>query len=108
MQRVEGRSWNNKRLAGVVRTFQVSEHLVECQFDDSSNVFANNPTGLEVFINAEHVWPQVAGISVSELFSCQGKRLAGEAASDEIDFSGVSEVACVSFARKFSDVSIDG
>jgi hypothetical protein len=37
---IDGASWNNKRLDGVTRSFQVRKTTVEFQIDDASNVLA--------------------------------------------------------------------
>ena len=51
---VDTASWNNKRLCFVAFTFLVRKHLVERQTDDSSNIFPNNPSGLDFFNNSKH------------------------------------------------------
>ena len=66
----QGASWNNKRLAGVVRTFQVRKHLVEAQIDESSNIFANNPTGSDFLYKPEIFRPEVTVIFLA--FSLPG------------------------------------
>jgi hypothetical protein len=88
--------------------FQVREHLVECQRDDASNVLTNDPTGPEFVDNAAHFRPEVTVVSLRELGAGNGKRLAREAASEEVDGAGVAEVSGVSLSCKFLDVSIDG
>jgi hypothetical protein len=79
---VDCASWNNNRLAGVVRTFQIRKHLVECQVDDSSNVLTNDPTGSCLLDKAEHLRPEITVVSLRLLSSCDRERLAGEAASE--------------------------
>tara|TARA_R110000765_G_scaffold21896_1_gene56277 strand:+ start:383 stop:598 length:216 start_codon:yes stop_codon:yes gene_type:complete len=65
MRGVDGTSWNNKRLAGVVRTFQVRKHLVEAHVDEASNIFANNPTGSDFLYKPEIFRPEVTVILIA-------------------------------------------
>lgn len=45
VRRIEGASWNNKRLDFIALAFQVKTHLFELHVDDTSNILANNPSG---------------------------------------------------------------
>jgi hypothetical protein len=60
----DGTSRNNKRPRGVAETFQVSEHIVECHCDETSNVFANDPSGSRECNDAAHLRPEVTVVSL--------------------------------------------
>lgn len=95
VSRIDGCSRNNKRPRGVPETFQVSEHIVECQRDDPSNILANDPSGSCECNNFAHRRPEVTVVSLCSLFSSVAEGLAGEAATDEIDSSKPTQSACV-------------
>lgn len=88
-------SRNNKRPRGVAETFQVREHIVECQRDETSNVFTNDPSRSRECNNAAHFRPEVAVVFLRSLLSGDGEGLAGEAATDEIDSSKPTQSVCV-------------
>jgi hypothetical protein len=90
-----GTSRNNKRPRGVPETFQVSEHIVECQRDDASNVFANDISGSRECNNAAHFRPEEAVIVLSFLLASGREGLAGESAADEVNSSKPIQSACV-------------
>jgi hypothetical protein len=66
----DGASWNNKRLGGVVFTFQVSQHVVEPHTDVTSNIFCNDPSGPDFFDKSEIFRPESAVIILA--FSLPG------------------------------------
>jgi hypothetical protein len=111
---VDGASWNNKRLDFVSKVFEAFQDLVEntpsntiecvtffesitgfafhvretlrlCHVEETSNILANNPTGLELFNNSQHFRPEVTVIIFSFSFSRIGEGLAGEAPGEEIN-----------------------
>jgi len=84
---VDGASWNNKRPNGVTFAFQVSKRAVEFHLNEPSNVLSNDPTGPKLFDNSKHFRPEVTRVVSASLLSGGGKRLAGEAAGDEVDFT---------------------
>jgi len=92
---VDGTSRNNKRPRGVAETFQVSKHVVERQGDETSNIFANDPSGSCECNNSTHLRPEVAVIVLACLLSGDGERLAGESSAYEVDPSKASQSACV-------------
>jgi len=100
---IDGTSRNNKRPRGVAETFQVSEHIVECQRDDPSNIFANDPSGSRECNDAAHLRPEVAVVRVRFLLSGDAERLAGEATTDEINGSDPIQSICVEFADVTED-----
>jgi hypothetical protein len=99
MVRIDGTSRNNKRPRGVADGFQVSEHVVECQRDDASNVFANNPRGSRECNNPAHFRPEVAVVFLRSLLSGDGEGLARESAADDIDTSKPIQSVCVNGAN---------
>tara|TARA_R100001509_G_scaffold158629_1_gene124061 strand:- start:91 stop:438 length:348 start_codon:yes stop_codon:yes gene_type:complete len=86
---IDGTSWNNKRLAGVAFTFQVRKHRVEFHVDDSSNVFANDPSGLYFAYDSEHLRPECAVIFCASLLPGNGERLARESSANKLNCSSV-------------------
>lgn len=95
MARVDGNSRNNKRPRGVAETFQVSQHIVERQRDEASNVFANDPSGSCGCNNFAHRRPEVAVIGLGGLLTCDAEGLTGKATTDEIDSSEPIQSVCV-------------
>jgi hypothetical protein len=91
----DGTSRNNKRPRGVAETFQVSEHIVECHCDETSNVFANDPSGSRECNDAAHLRPEVTVVCFAFLLSGDTEWLAREATTDEIDSSKPSQSICV-------------
>jgi hypothetical protein len=55
---IDGASWNNKALHRISDAFQIRMHFVECHIDDSSNVFANNPSGPVSGNDSDHFRPE--------------------------------------------------
>jgi hypothetical protein len=94
----DGTSRNNKRPRGVAETFQVSEHIVECQRDDPSNVFANDPIGSCECNDLAHCRPEVAVVLLRFLLPGDTERLAGKTTTDEIDSSEPTQSICVNVA----------
>lgn len=95
VSRIDGTSRNNKRPRGVAEIFQVRKHIVECQRDDASNIFANNPSGSFECNDAAHFRPEVAVVLMRFLVSGDGEGLAREATTDEIDSSEPTQSVCV-------------
>jgi hypothetical protein len=95
VSRINGESRNNKRPRGVAQGFQISEHIVERQRDDPSNVFTNDPSGSRECNNAAHLRPEVAVVFVGELFACLAEWLAGKPPADKIDSSKPTQSVCV-------------
>ena len=91
----EGTSRNNKRPRGVADGFQVKEHIVECQGDETSNIFANGPSGSRECNNSAHFRPEVTVIRLSSLLACDAEGLAGEAAADEVNGTEPTQSVCV-------------
>jgi hypothetical protein len=84
---IDGASWNNKRLDGVSRVFQVSTHLVECHIDDSSNIFANDPSWAYFPYDSKHLWPEITVVCFASSLPGTRKGLAGEPPSDNVNCS---------------------
>jgi len=76
VRRADSESWNIKRPCGVAFVFQVREYLVQAQFDESSNIFSNNPSGPAFPDKSKHVRPEVAGVVLSSLFTRVAEWLA--------------------------------
>jgi hypothetical protein len=110
--RVDGASWNNKRLDAITSffevltdfpknticsdfkvivpfiigfTFQVNFTLSLCHCGDTSNIFANNPSGLELRNNSQHFRPEITVICLSLSFAGLAEWLAREAPGEEIN-----------------------
>lgn len=79
----DARSRNNERPAGVAEMFQVSNAIVECHADDSSNILSNDPRRPELLHNAKHFWPEETVVLCAFSLPGDGERLAGEPAGDE-------------------------
>jgi hypothetical protein len=66
-------SWNQKREDFVPFSFQVRLHLVEYQspvpINKPANVFAHDPTWLNLSNCSKHFWPEVAFILFTEAFT---------------------------------------
>ena len=77
---VDGASWNNHRPAGVAFGFQVRQNSVECQCDETSNVFAQECSGSRGCNKAAQLRPEVTVIRLRALSPCDAEGLAGEAA----------------------------
>lgn len=88
MGSIDGTSRNNKRPAGVAAGFQISEHSVERQADEASNVFTKERSGSALCNKPMQFRPEVTVIRLRELPSCDGKRLAGEAARCDVPVVG--------------------
>jgi hypothetical protein len=95
VSRIDGTSRNNKRPRGVAEGFQVSQHIIECQRDEASNVFAKEPSGSFECNNAAHFRPEVAVVRLCFLLSGDAEGLAGESSADEIDSSKPTQSLCV-------------
>jgi hypothetical protein len=95
VRRVDGDSRNNERPRGVADGFQVSQHIVECQRDDPSNVLTKDPSGSRECNNFAHCRPEVTVVSLCKLFPCVAEGLAGESSAHEVDSSELSQSTCV-------------
>ena len=93
--RTLGASWNNKRLNFVAFIFQVKAHSLEyhsvLQSKEARNVFRQDPSGFNFVNRSKHLRPEEAIILTSFSLSGAGKRLAGEAAGEEVN-SGCSNL----------------
>jgi hypothetical protein len=97
---IDADSTSNKRPCGVADGFQVSQHVVEFHVDDSSNVFANDVSGLRVGNNTEHLRPDRTVIIRASLQPGVTERLARKSTCDDID----SAIGC---AVETEDVGVD-
>jgi hypothetical protein len=95
MFRIDGTSRNNKRPRGVAEGFQVSQHVVECQRDETSNIFTNEPIWVRECNNAAHFRPEVAVVRLCSLLAGDAEGLAWEASADEINSSKPIQSVCV-------------
>ena len=75
---IDTASCNNKRLRGVARSFQVKQHLVECQIDDTRHIFTKDPRGPEIRDNSKHFRPEVTVVFLASLLPGLTEGLAGE------------------------------
>jgi hypothetical protein len=93
VRRIDGTSWNNKRLYLVPFGFHVSLHLLEYHptllSKQSVNVFSDNPCRLNLPYNSEHLRPEEAVVARSLSPSALAERLAGEAARNNVNCSPV-------------------
>lgn len=88
-----GVSRNFKRRRDFVASgLQTINCFVETHPVEPNNVLTNDPSGLRLFNNAEHVWPEPAVILVAQSLSSVANWLAGEASADEIDPSVLAPV----------------
>lgn len=82
MERVDGDSWNNKRLDVVTFSFQVSAHLFEYHAPpdskEATHVLSDDPCRFCKPYNSKHLRPEMAVVFRSLPSSGLGKRLAGE------------------------------
>jgi hypothetical protein len=95
VSRIDGDSRNNKRPRGVAQSLQVSQHIVECQRDEPSNVFANDPSGSSECNDFAHRRPEVAVVGLRSLFAGVTEWLAREAAADKVDSSEPTQSVCI-------------
>ena len=95
--RANGASWYIDRPRGVARRLQTIKHIVECHTDDSRHVLSADPATPAFGYDAKHFRPEIAVILFSVSASQAGKRLAGEAARDEVnlDIVDVSDVSMI-------------
>jgi hypothetical protein len=54
---------------------------------DSSNIFTNDPSGVNLSDCPMHLLPEVAVVFLSLSSTCEAERLAGEASCENIDFA---------------------
>lgn len=80
----DGASRNTKRCDFVTDGFQVNRHLLEDQIGCSSNIFTNDPSGLEDFNSSAHFRPEVNSGSFS--MGRITKWLTGESSTDEVNW----------------------
>lgn len=79
---IDGASRNNKRLDGVRKPLQVRNTIVEFHLDDSSNIFANDPTGPGFRYNSEHFRPEMPVIFLASSLPGTTERLARESSGE--------------------------
>jgi hypothetical protein len=115
----DGASWNNKRPAGVVFGFQVSQHVIETHADVPSNVFSNDPSGPEFVHEPTKFRPEMAVIFLALSLPGSGKGLAWVSPANNVNWSNVRSfqfphiwktrhtrpVPCQNAARKFRKVT---
>jgi len=87
MRGVDAASWKYNRPCFVALALQVSQHSVECHVDDSSNIFANNPSRLDFLNNSEHLWPEVTVILTASALPGHTERLARESTGNNVNCS---------------------
>tara|TARA_R100001129_G_scaffold3648_1_gene3522 strand:+ start:498 stop:974 length:477 start_codon:yes stop_codon:yes gene_type:complete len=87
-----GTSWNNKRLAGVVFSFQIRKHFVETHRDVTSNILCKHPSWPALLYNSEHLRPEVTVILLASSESGIGKRLARISSGTE---ERLAKLSCV-------------
>jgi hypothetical protein len=103
---VDGCSRNNKRPPGVAIGLQISEHLVEPQGDVTSNVLSNDPSGSDFANNSAHFRPEVTRVLRASLLAGVRERLAGVAATDDID--GADAIGSKASCGEASHVLVTG
>ena len=84
---IDGTSWKYKRFCGVSRIFQVRQHRVECQPDDSSNVLTNDPSGPDLLYNSKHLRPEITVIFPASSLPGNRERLAREPSGNKVNCS---------------------
>lgn len=63
--------------------------------EDSTNVFSNDPIGLDLVNALKHVRPEIAVIVRASTLPGVGERLAGESAREDVDLaSPFGEIGC--------------
>jgi len=82
---INGTSWYLRRPDRVAETFQASNRAVEFHVDDPINVFANDPSGPTIGYNMKHCRPEETVICLASLLPSDGKRLAREAACEQVN-----------------------
>ena len=87
MLQFNGASWNNKALHRISDAFQVRMHFVECHIDDSSNVFANNPSGPDSRNDSDHFRPEETVICFALALPGCAERLTWEPAANKVNCS---------------------
>jgi hypothetical protein len=60
-------------------------HLVEFHIDDSSNIFANDPSGPLLFNNSQHFRPEIAVIIFASSLPAITEWLARKAPCEQVD-----------------------
>ena len=94
VRRIEGDSWNNKRLRAITFGFQVREHLVEYQAsipsNEATNILTDDPARTKLPYDSKHLRPEIAVVLRASSSSCDGKRLAWETSSEEVDLRAVA------------------
>lgn len=81
---IDACSRNIKRLAGEAFAFQVSQHFVEFQIDDSRHVFSNDGQGLYLANDSEHFRPECTVIICAALVPGDTVGLAGESPANKL------------------------
>lgn len=69
MRRSKGKSWEYDRPAGVTKSFQVINDLVESKGNVPFNIFCKYQIRSLALDDTSHVWPEVSLIFVSFLFT---------------------------------------
>ena len=83
---MDGTSRNPKHRCLITKGFQVSEHLLDPQMEESRHIFTKKPSGPENGETADHFRPEITVIRLASSLPGNTEGLAREAAADEIDF----------------------
>jgi len=82
---IDGASWYNKRLRGVTKAFQVSQHVVEPHADVPKHILTNEPSGSDNRQKVASCRPEPAVICLALALPGKGSRLTGVAGGDDSD-----------------------
>jgi hypothetical protein len=104
---VDGASRNNKRCCFVTEAFQLSQHIIECQIDDSRHVLTKYPSGPDRLDNAEHLWPEETVIFLAALLPGNTERLARKSTANKVNWFGVNDCADVSVELHLRPVLVE-
>lgn len=88
VRRIDGASWNKKRLNLVTFTLQISAHLLENHSfrptNNAENILAHDPARPDLSNCAQHLRPEVTVIACASSLACEAERLAGESSREDI------------------------
>jgi hypothetical protein len=88
----DGTSWNNKRLPGVVFSFQVSQHIVEAHIDVPSNIFEHGPRRPDFSYKPNKFRPEVTVICLASSLPGNTEWLARIPSCDDVNMSHCSAI----------------
>lgn len=90
---------------GVTDLFETFKYVVKSDSNESRDVFANDPVGVELVDDAEHFRPEISVVVGTSLFSSDGEWLTGKSSGDN-GWSGMySGFLIKALFRKCSDIS---